>query len=730
MVRLVDGTGGGGSVKTIAQDARTYVPFIPGWDIVVDNLAAVPVVALALGSVAGLGAARVVSSHYSLMVKGTAQVFVAGPPVVARLGERVDKEELGGSHIHARNGVVDDEVDAEDEAFARTRRFLSYLPSAVDRVAERTSTDDDADRREEWLIGAIPRNRRTPYAIRPIIDALVDRGSFFEIGRLWGRSAVTGLARLDGWPVAVLAGDPMFYGAGWTADASDKVTRIVDLADTFHLPVVHLVDQPGFVIGAAAERAATIRRGARALAAVYQAEVPWCSVILRRVFGVAGAGHANHARFHYRYAWPSGDWGSLPLEGGVEAAYRAELDAAASPEEREALLAELTARLDRCPVAAAHGRGLSRRRAHRSTRHPSAAVRVRPPGRPLAPPRTPGDRLPPVRDEAAALIAESDVIDLHVESFIWTRLFGYQIGRAHDRTPLGDRYFGHADLPRARAAGLTGLVMSIATNPFRSVCGRRTAVERNLAQLRRTLAGNGAAVVADVAGYRRARADGRLACFLALQGGNALQAEDLTHPGLDDVSRITLVHLTRSRLGVDQRAGRRRPGGLTAEGRRFVEAMADRSIVLDLAHASPRTFWDALDVYPADRPVIVSHTGAAAQQPSWRNVDDDQIRAVADRGGVVGIMFHRGFLARPARRAGAADVARHLAHVVRVGGAGCAAIGSDFDGMIVPPPDLADVLALPRLVGALLDRGVAPEAVRQMLGANYLRVLGAIRGGG
>jgi acetyl-CoA carboxylase carboxyltransferase component len=347
IVRLVDGTGGGGSVRSLDQDRRTYVPFNPGWELVVDNLAQVPVVALALGSVAGLGAARVVSSHYSVMVRGTSQVFVAGPPVVARLGEQVDKEQLGGSHIHARNGVVDDEVETEKEAFDRCRRFLSYLPSSVHSLADRVEPDDDASRREDWLIGAIPRDRRRVYDARAIVEAIVDRGTFFEIGRLFGRSAVTGLARLDGWPVAVLAGDPYFYGGGWTADASDKVTRFVDLADTFHLPVVHLVDQPGFVIGTEAERAATIRHGARALAAVYQAEVPWCSVLVRKVFGVAGAAHADASRFHYRYAWPSGDWGSLPLEGGIEAAFRAQLDEAQTPEARAALLAEITERMNR-----------------------------------------------------------------------------------------------------------------------------------------------------------------------------------------------------------------------------------------------------------------------------------------------------------------------------------------------------------------------------------------------
>jgi acetyl-CoA carboxylase carboxyltransferase component len=343
IVRLVDGSGGGGSVKSLETDRRSFVPFNPGWEYVVDNLATVPVVSLCLGSVAGLGAARVVTSHYSVMVRGTSQLFVAGPPVVARLGEDVDKETLGGSGVHTRNGVVDDEAATEDEAFARARAFLSYLPASVDEDAPRAEPDDDPERREAWLADAIPRDARTVYKVRPIVEAVVDRGSFFELGRRFGGAAVTGLARLAGWPVAVLAGDPYHYGGGWTADASQKVARFVDLADTFHLPVVHFVDNPGFVIGTAAERAATIRHGARALAAIYQATVPWCSVILRKVYGVAGAAHQNASRLSYRFAWPSGDWGSLPLAGGIEAAYKAQLEAADDP---DALRAEIEARLN------------------------------------------------------------------------------------------------------------------------------------------------------------------------------------------------------------------------------------------------------------------------------------------------------------------------------------------------------------------------------------------------
>jgi acetyl-CoA carboxylase carboxyltransferase component len=343
IVRLVDGSGGGGSVKSLETERRSFVPFNPGWEHVVANLATVPVVSCCLGSVAGLGAARVVTSHYSIMVKGTSQLFVAGPPVVARLGEDVDKETLGGSAIHTRNGAVDDEVETEAEAFARVRRFLSYLPSSVDELPPRaTGSDDDPQRRDDSLLHAIPRDRRKVYKVRAVIEAIVDRDSWFEVGRFNGRSAVTGLARLDGRPVAVLANDPYFYAGGWTASASEKVTRFVDLAETFHLPVVHLVDNPGFVIGTEAEQAATIRYGARTLAAIYQATTPWCSVILRKVYGVAGAAHQDASKLSYRYAWPSGNWGSLPLEGGIEAAYKAQLEAAADP---DALRAEIELRL-------------------------------------------------------------------------------------------------------------------------------------------------------------------------------------------------------------------------------------------------------------------------------------------------------------------------------------------------------------------------------------------------
>ena len=359
IIRLVDGTGGGGSVKSLDSDpkkkkettgghgggSRTYVPALVGWEHAITNLSTVPVVSLALGPVAGLGAARMVTSHYSIMVKKLSQMFVAGPPVVNRLGgEQVDKESLGGSRLQTRSGAIDDEVNSEEEAFEQCSKFLSYLPSSVYELPARGPITDDPERRDEELLTIIPRDRRKVYKMRTIIESVLDKESFFEMGKNYGRSVITGLARLDGWPVAVMAGDPMHYGGSWTADASQKVVRFVDFAETFHLPVVHLVENPGFLIGTEAEKAATIRHGSRAMAAVFQATVPWCSILVRKVFGVAGAAHSASDRFQYRYAWPSGDWGSLPVEGGVEAAYRSDLEASDDP---EALLEEITERLNK-----------------------------------------------------------------------------------------------------------------------------------------------------------------------------------------------------------------------------------------------------------------------------------------------------------------------------------------------------------------------------------------------
>jgi acetyl-CoA carboxylase carboxyltransferase component len=349
IVRIIEGSGGGGSVKTIETSGRANLPGRVGSNLpyyyTTTNMGLVPVVALGLGSVAGLGAARMAASHYSVMTKETSALFVAGPPVVNALGrEQLDRFELGGWEIQTRCGAVDHAVDSEAEAFQAARHFLSYLPSSVYEVAPRLPSEDDPNRRDEFLFDVIPRNARRVYQMRPIIEAVVDKGSFFEMGRMFGRGMITGFARLDGLPVAVMASDPFFYAGAWTADACDKIIRFVDLADTFHLPIVYLCDCPGFHIGLDAEKSATIRKGVRAMAAVNQSSVPWCTFLVRNVFGVAGAVNQPSGRFSNRYAWLSARWGSLPLEGGIEAAYRAEIDAAP---DRVAKIAEIEDRLNK-----------------------------------------------------------------------------------------------------------------------------------------------------------------------------------------------------------------------------------------------------------------------------------------------------------------------------------------------------------------------------------------------
>jgi acetyl-CoA carboxylase carboxyltransferase component len=345
IVRLVDGTGGGGSVSSIEEEGYAKCPALYGWNLVVGNLSLVPVVGLVMGSSAGWGAAKAATSHYSVMVKDTSQVFIAGPPVVNRLGRSYEKNELGGSAIHAHNGTVDDEAGSEAEACERARRFLSYLPRSVHELPSRTEPSDLAapQKNADWLLEAIPRDERQVYKMRDIISAVVDEGSFFEMGKKWGRSVITGFARFDGWPVALLASDPYHYAGAWTADACRKIRRFVDLAQTFHFPVVHLVDVPGLMVGLEAEQDSTLRFGADAIASIMGSTVPWCAVIVRKCFGIGGGAHANNSRYAVRYAWPSASWGSMPIAGGLEASYRSEIENAADP---QAKLVEIKARLE------------------------------------------------------------------------------------------------------------------------------------------------------------------------------------------------------------------------------------------------------------------------------------------------------------------------------------------------------------------------------------------------
>jgi acetyl-CoA carboxylase carboxyltransferase component len=341
LVRLVESAGG--SVRILEQMGSTRIPGYPSWPMV-GLLGVIPVVAVAMGPCAGLGALKAACAHFSIMIKGTSQVFAGGPPVVERgIGKKIDKESLGGSAIHTvESGVINNEAQSEEEALDLVARFLSYVPSSVFEMPPLVETDDPKNREEEELLSIIPRERRRIYKCRRLIELVMDKDSILEISPRYGRSIVTCLARLGGRPVGVIANDPTFYGGGLTRAAAGKMESFIDICDTFHLPIVNFVDQPGTVVGPEAERAGTVKGSVRVVSAIEQSRVPWCAIIIRRLYGLAGTAYGRLQGINLHYAWPSARWGSIPIGGGVEAAYRAELDKLPA-EERGKRLSELEA---------------------------------------------------------------------------------------------------------------------------------------------------------------------------------------------------------------------------------------------------------------------------------------------------------------------------------------------------------------------------------------------------
>jgi acetyl-CoA carboxylase carboxyltransferase component len=277
------------------------------------------------------------------MTRKTSQVLVAGPAIVERaLGEKLTKEELGGARVHLRSGVVDVAAEDEDDVFRIIKRFLSYLPGNTSLLAPRADCDDAVGRREEGLIEIIPRERRRVYKMRRILEWVFDEASIFEMTAGYGRSQITALGRLNGRPVGIWANDPRFYGGSMDAEGSQKVSRFVRMCETFHLPIVCFVDEPGFMIGSAAEAAGTIRYGVEAINAVMESTIPWASVLVRKSYGVAAAAHFGPEATVL--AWPSAEAGALPLEGGVAVAFRREIAAARDPEAKRSELEEMLAK--------------------------------------------------------------------------------------------------------------------------------------------------------------------------------------------------------------------------------------------------------------------------------------------------------------------------------------------------------------------------------------------------
>jgi acetyl/propionyl-CoA carboxylase alpha subunit/acetyl-CoA carboxylase carboxyltransferase component len=371
-IRLLDGSSGGGSVAAmvpqqqnpgvakessgaitagrprVAGSGGSFLPGHLGSSLYAEQLGQVPVVNILLGSVVGIGAAKAVLGHFSVMVRDIAQLFVAGPPVVSHaMGYDITKEDLGDWRIHCRNGSVDNLAETEDDALAQSKRFLSYLPSSVYEAPPilPTNPGDPMDRREEELFTLVPRKRTTTFDMRRAIRLMADSGSFFEIGPLWGTDQITGLVRFNGYPMGVIASDSRHVNGGaLTADGCDKLRRHLDLCDLFHLPVLNLIDNPGFAVGLEHEVAGTIRKGGEWMIAFAQTTVPLFTVIMRRSFGVAGNNFATPREGSgTRVVWPAADVGGIPPEGGIEAAYKRQLAEAKDP---VTLRAEINARIE------------------------------------------------------------------------------------------------------------------------------------------------------------------------------------------------------------------------------------------------------------------------------------------------------------------------------------------------------------------------------------------------
>ena len=344
LIRLHEG--GGGSVTGSGGSAKK--PTIPNSEPVFSKnrfqalaqcLGVIPVATAALGPVAGLPAARLVSSHFSVMTKDS-QVIIAGPAVVKRaLGVDVTKEELGGPEIHLKSGVVNNLAEDEEDALNQIKTFLSYLPDNFMSLPPSISSNDKTNRMEEDLSSIIPTNRRKTYSMRKLLKLILDKDSFFEMSKMYGPSLITGLARLNGHSVGILANDCMFYAGAMTSDASLKLRKFVDFMNTFNIPVLSFVDEPGFMIGPESEKAGTIRHGTGAISSLMQSIVPWASVIVRKVYGVAGAAHFSPDS--YTISWPSAESGALPVEGGVAIAFKKEIEEAKDPEEKRKELENL-----------------------------------------------------------------------------------------------------------------------------------------------------------------------------------------------------------------------------------------------------------------------------------------------------------------------------------------------------------------------------------------------------
>jgi acetyl-CoA carboxylase carboxyltransferase component len=284
-------------------------------------------------------------SDFVPMVKGTSSMSLGGSRLVkAATGEDVTDHEMGGSQVHCyQSGVGDNEVETDEQCIEQVRRFLSYLPSSNLEPPPWVPTDDPFDRDVEGLDKLVPANPRQAYDVRKVIQRIADRGSWFEIKPAWAKNIVVGFARMAGHAVGIVANQPMFKGGILDVDAADKAARFIRMCDAFNVPLVYLMDVPGFLVGSDVEKEGIIRHGAKMLYATAEATVPKITIVMRKAYG---AGYFVMCGKGYNpdliVAWPFAEISVMGPEGAVNIIFNKVVEAAENPDETRA---ELVARI-------------------------------------------------------------------------------------------------------------------------------------------------------------------------------------------------------------------------------------------------------------------------------------------------------------------------------------------------------------------------------------------------
>ncbi|MEM4513991.1 MAG: acyl-CoA carboxylase subunit beta [Ignisphaera sp.] len=304
----------------------------------------IPQIAVIMGPCAGGAVYSPALMDFVIMVEKTSYMFITGPKVVkAALGEDVTEEELGGPHVHASKSGVAHLVAADDkEAIELVKKLLSYLPSNNMEAPPRIETDDDPERLSPELDSIIPEDPKKPYNIYEVIEAVADKGTFFELQRDFAKNAIIGFARMNGYTVGIVANNPMFYMGALDIDSSDKISRFVRFCDAFNIPIITFVDTPGFVPGTFQEHKGIIRHGAKIIYAYSEATVPKIAVIVRKAYGGAYiAMSSKHLGADLVIAWPTAEIAVMGPEAAAEVIWRKKLEAVQDLSEREALLRKL-----------------------------------------------------------------------------------------------------------------------------------------------------------------------------------------------------------------------------------------------------------------------------------------------------------------------------------------------------------------------------------------------------